>query len=131
MSIERRLPLETAIAVSAALVCWCNLLASQEIRPGVLRTPDERFQNLPGFDFQAHYVEIMGYRVHYLDEGPRQGQPVLLLHGEPTWSYLYRKMIPPLTKAGLRVIAPDLIGLAGRTNRSTERHIRTRFTSTR
>ncbi len=86
------------------------LLASQEIRPGVLRTPDERFQNLPGFDFQPHYVEIAGYRVHYVDEGPCQGKPVLLLHGEPTWSYLYRKLIPPLTKAGLRVIAPDLIG---------------------
>jgi haloalkane dehalogenase len=86
----------------------------------VLRTPDERFQNLAGFDFQPHYVEILGYRVHYLDEGPREGRPVLLLHGEPTWSYLYRKMIPPLTAAGLRVIAPDLIGF-GRSDKPIDR----------
>ena len=110
MPSEWRLTSHTAIVVPAALLCWCVWLAAQEVRPGVLRTPDERFQNLPGFAFQPHYLEINEYRVHYLDEGPRQGPPVLLLHGEPTWSYLYRKMIPPLTKAGLRVIAPDLIG---------------------
>ncbi|NNL55242.1 MAG: haloalkane dehalogenase [Woeseia sp.] len=75
-----------------------------------LRTPDERFENLPGYDFTANYVEIDGLRMHFVDEGPRDGAVVLLLHGEPSWSYLYRHMIPPLAAAGLRVIAPDLIG---------------------
>ena len=75
-----------------------------------LRTPDERFTNLAGFDFEAHYVDIDGLRMHYVDEGPRDGEVMLLLHGEPSWSYLYRKMILPLADAGLRVIAPDLIG---------------------
>lgn len=120
MHSQRRLELQTAVVVTAVLVCWCSLVANQEVRPGVLRTADERFQNLPGFDFRPHYVEILGYRVHYLDEGPSQGQPVLLLHGEPTWSYLYRKMIPPLTKAGLRVIAPDLLGF-GRSDKPMDR----------
>ncbi len=83
---------------------------ADEIRPGVLRTPDERFENLPGYDFEPHYIEIGDYRVHYLDEGPRDGEIVLMLHGEPTWSYLYRKMVPVLTKAGYRCIVPDLIG---------------------
>jgi haloalkane dehalogenase len=85
----------------------------QEIRPGVFRTPDNRFQDLPGYSFSPHYVEIMGFRVHSVDEGPRNAPVVLLLHGEPTWSYLYRKMIPILSAAGLRAIAPDLIGFGG------------------
>ena len=75
-----------------------------------LRTPDERFADLPGYDFAPHYVDIGGLRMHYVDEGPADAAPVLLLHGEPSWSYLYRKMIPPLVAAGHRVIAPDLIG---------------------
>jgi haloalkane dehalogenase len=75
-----------------------------------LRTPEARFENLPGYDFEAHYVDIDGLRMHYVDEGPRDGKLVLLLHGEPSWSYLYRTMIPPLREAGLRVIAPDLLG---------------------
>ncbi|HEY8173587.1 MAG TPA: haloalkane dehalogenase [Dehalococcoidia bacterium] len=75
-----------------------------------LRTPDERFAKLPDYPFAPHYVDIDGLRMHYLDEGPRDGQPVLMLHGEPSWSYLYRKMIPVVTAAGLRAIAPDLIG---------------------
>lgn len=76
-----------------------------------LRTPDERFRDLPGYSFAPHYHMLAdGLRMHYLDEGPRTGSVVLLLHGEPTWSYLYRKMIPPLAAAGFRVIAPDLIG---------------------
>ncbi len=73
----------------------------------VYRTPDERFENLPGYNFAPHYFEFDGLRMHYLDEG--QGDPVLLLHGEPTWAYLYRKMIPPLANH-YRVIAPDYIG---------------------
>jgi haloalkane dehalogenase len=77
----------------------------------VLRTPDERFRDLPGYPFAPHYVELAdGLRVHAVDEGPRDGAPVLLLHGEPTWSYLYRKMIPVLAAAGLRAVAPDLVG---------------------
>ena len=75
-----------------------------------LRTPDARFENLPGYDFDAHYVDIDGLRMHYVDEGPRDGEVVLLLHGEPSWSYLYRHMIPRLRDSGFRVIAPDLIG---------------------
>ena len=65
---------------------------------------------MPDYDFEAHYVDIDGLRMHYVDAGQRDGDVVLLLHGEPSWSYLYRHMIPPLAKAGLRVIAPDLIG---------------------
>jgi haloalkane dehalogenase len=84
-----------------------------------LRTPDERFTNLPGYDFDAHYVDIDGLRMHYVDEGPADAAPVLLLHGEPSWSYLYRKMIPPLAAAGHRVIAPDLIGF-GKSDKPAE-----------
>lgn len=76
----------------------------------ILRTPDERFDNLPGYDFAANYADIGGLRMHFVDEGPRDGAVVLLLHGEPSWSYLYRHMIPPLSAAGFRVIAPDLVG---------------------
>ncbi len=75
-----------------------------------LRTPDSRFENLPDYDFEPHYREIDGLRMHYVDEGPRDGEVILLLHGEPSWSYLYRHMIPPLRDAGFRVVAPDLIG---------------------
>ena len=75
-----------------------------------LRTPDERFDDLPDYDYEPNYVDVDGLRMHYIDEGPRDGEVVLLLHGEPSWSYLYRHMIPPLAEAGLRVIAPDLIG---------------------
>ena len=75
-----------------------------------LRTPDSRFEDLPDYDFAPYYVEVDGMRMHYVDEGARDGEVVLLLHGEPSWSYLYRHMIPPLRDAGLRVIAPDLLG---------------------
>ena len=75
-----------------------------------VRTPDSRFDNLPDYDFAPHYVDIDGMRMHYVDEGPRDGEVILLLHGEPSWSYLYRHMIPPLHDAGFRVIAPDLLG---------------------
>jgi haloalkane dehalogenase len=84
-----------------------------------LRTPDDRFENLPGYDFEPHYVDIGGLRMHYVDEGPADAAPVLLLHGEPSWSYLYRKMIPPLAAAGNRVIAPDLIGF-GKSDKPAE-----------
>ena len=85
-------------------------VTANEIEPGILRTPDQRFENLEDYPFEPHYLQIGKYRVHYLDEGPPTANPVLLLHGEPTWSYLYRKMIPILTAAGHRVIVPDLVG---------------------
>lgn len=85
-----------------------------------LRTPDERFANLPDFDFEPRYLEVGdGLRMHYLDEGPRDGRVVLLFHGEPTWCFLYRKMIPVFVKAGFRAIAPDLIGF-GRSDKPAE-----------
>ena len=99
--------------------CLAGSGNAEEVRPGVLRTPDERFQGLPDFDFAPHYKEIDGYRVHYLDEGPSGGEAILLIHGEPTWSYLYRKMIPILTEAGYRCIVPDLIGF-GRSDKPTD-----------
>ncbi len=83
---------------------------ADQIAPGIYRTPDSRFANLKDYPFKANYLQVGDYRIHYLDEGPADADPILLLHGEPTWSYLYRKMIPILTAAGHRVIAPDLIG---------------------
>lgn len=99
-----------------------------------LRTPDERFTDLPGYPFAPNYAEIDdgdggSLRVHWVDEGPRDGQVVLLLHGEPTWSYLYRTMTPVLVSAGLRAVAPDLVGFgrsdkpASRTDYTYQRHV--------
>ena len=76
-----------------------------------LRTPDDRFADLPDYPFAAHYATVgTGLRMHYVDEGPSEAAPVLMLHGEPSWSYLYRHMIPVFTAAGHRAVAPDLIG---------------------
>ncbi len=75
-----------------------------------VRTPDDRFVGLEGYDFTPHYLELDGLRVHYLDEGPSDGPVVVLVHGQPVWSYLYRTMIPPLVEAGYRVVAWDNIG---------------------
>ncbi|WP_137227151.1 haloalkane dehalogenase [Shewanella sp. MEBiC00475] len=91
-----------------------------------LRTDDSCFANLPDFNFAANYLTVDDtesgeLRVHYLDEGPKDAAPILVLHGEPTWSILYRKMIPILVKAGHRVIAPDLIGF-GRSDKPTKRN---------
>ena len=90
-----------------------------------LRTPDERFVGLPDFPFRPNYAPVGdddggSLRVHYLDEGPADGPPVLLMHGEPSWSFLYRHMIPPLISAGHRVIAPDLVGF-GRSDKPMSR----------
>ena len=90
----------------------------------VLRTPDECFENLPDFDFKPRYLEIddpdLGtMRIHYVDEGPGDGPVILCMHGEPSWSYLYRKMIPVLVASGLRVVAPDLIGF-GRSDKPSQ-----------
>ncbi len=91
----------------------------------VLRTPDERFENLPDFPFEARHMEIVDadlgrLRIHYVDEGPAHGPVVVCLHGEPTWSFLYRKMIPLFAAAGYRVLAPDLVGF-GRSDKPSER----------
>ncbi|MEK9883925.1 MAG: haloalkane dehalogenase [Acidimicrobiaceae bacterium] len=91
----------------------------------VVRTPAERFEALPDFPFAPHYVEIDDgeggrLRVHYVDEGPRDGQTVLLLHGEPSWCFLYRHIIPQLVDGGCRVIAPDLVGF-GKSDKPTEK----------
>ena len=86
----------------------------------VLRTPDERFEDLPDYPFAPHYVDVDGVRMHYLDEGPADAEVVLLLHGEPSWSYLYRTMIPVLTGAGFRAVAIDLVGF-GRSDKPARR----------
>ena len=100
-----------------------------------LRTPDDRFADLPGYPFASHYVDIPDgdggtLRVHHVDEGDPDAPPVLLLHGEPSWSYLYRHMIPVIVEAGLRAVAPDLVGFgrsdkpAKRTDYTYARHVR-------
>ena len=88
-----------------------------------LRTPDDRFDGLPGWDFAPRYVEVDDgeggvLRVHHLDEGPSDAAPILLLHGEPSWGYLYRHMVPILVAAGHRCIVPDLVGF-GRSDKPT------------
>jgi haloalkane dehalogenase len=90
-----------------------------------VRTPDDRFVGLPDYDFEAHHVEVADgeggrLRVHYLDEGERDANIVLLMHGEPSWCFLYRHMIPVLVDAGLRCIAPDLVGF-GKSDKPTQR----------
>jgi haloalkane dehalogenase len=92
---------------------------------GVLRTPDERFARLPGYEFEPRYAEVRAggiapLRMHYVDAGPSDGPVVLLVHGQPTWSYLYRHVIDVLVDAGIRAIAPDNIGF-GRSDKLTER----------
>jgi haloalkane dehalogenase len=91
----------------------------------VLRTPDECFGNLPDFDYRPHYLEIQDpdlgpLRLAYIDEGPRGGAIILCLHGEPSWSFLYRKMIPVFLEAGFRVLAPDMVGF-GRSDKPSRR----------
>ncbi len=87
----------------------------------VKRTPDERFDALPDWPYEPRYTQTSdGLRVHFVDEGPAEGPPVVLAHGEPTWSYLYRKMIPGLVDAGCRTLALDLVGF-GRSDKPTSR----------
>ena len=83
-----------------------------------LRTPDERFVGLPDYPFAPNYVDIDGLQMHYVDEGPRDAPTVLMLHGEPSWSFLYRHMIPPIVAVGYRAVAPDLIGF-GKSDKPT------------
>lgn len=100
----------------------------------ILRTPDDRFSNLSEYPFEPNYLEVPDsedgwLRIHYVDVGPNTAEPVLMMHGEPTWSYLYRKMIPIVTEAGFRVIAPDLVGFgksdkpSKRSDYTYERHV--------
>lgn len=89
----------------------------------IIRSPDERFENLPDFDFEPHYTTIKDaegheIRIHHVEAGPPDGSPILLMHGNPTWAYLYRHMIGPLAEAGHRVIAVDLVG-CGRSDKPT------------
>ena len=92
----------------------------------VLRTPDQRFSDLPGWPYEPHYTDVDRgdgtgtLRIHHVDEGPPDADPVLCLHGEPSWAYLYRRMIPVLVDAGLRVVVPDLVGF-GRSDKPAER----------
>jgi haloalkane dehalogenase len=87
----------------------------------VFRTPDERFDDLPGYDFEPHYAEVDGLRLHYVDESSNGGgRPIVCFHGEPTWAYLYRKMLRPLVQGGNRVICPDYAGF-GRSDKPTDR----------
>ncbi|MSO41527.1 MAG: alpha/beta fold hydrolase [Solirubrobacterales bacterium] len=90
----------------------------------VFRTPEERLEGLPGYDFEPNYTEVDGLRLHHVDQpgsGPASGEaaPIVCFHGEPSWSYLYRKMVPPLSAAGHRVICPDLAGF-GRSDKPTD-----------
>src|SRR5579871_6233757 len=85
----------------------------------VLRTPEDRFADLPGFGYPPRYAQVGELRLAYVEAGPPDGEPVLLLHGEPSWSFLYRKVIPVLAAAGLRAIAPDLAGF-GRSDKPAE-----------
>jgi haloalkane dehalogenase len=86
----------------------------------ILRTPENRFENLPDYDFAPRYAMVGSeLRLHYVDEGPRGGRVIIMMHGEPSWSYLYRHMIPPIVNAGYRVLAPDLIGF-GKSDKPTQ-----------
>ncbi len=85
----------------------------------LLRTPDKRFENLPDYPFEPNYIQVDKIRIHYVDEGPKDAPIILLLHGEPSWSFLYRHMIPILKNAGFRVLAPDLVGF-GKSDKPTE-----------
>lgn len=91
----------------------------------ILRTPDARFENLPDYDFAPSYTVVRDadgaeIRIHHVDVGPKDAQPILLMHGNPTWAYLYRKMIPALAATGRRVIAVDLVG-CGRSDKPSKK----------
>ena len=93
-----------------SLIIASSFSSTSELRDGVIRTPDERFENLEDYPFKPNYMTIDGLRIHYLDEGPKDAEPIILFHGEPAWSYLFRKMIPVFTDSGYRVIVPDMVG---------------------
>ena len=86
----------------------------------ILRTPDERFADLPGWTYEPHYTDVAGVRIHHAEAGPPDADPIVLIHGEPSWGYLYRKMMPILAEAGHRVVVPDLAGF-GRSDKPSQR----------
>jgi haloalkane dehalogenase len=110
-------------------------LVSGEMAMKVLRTPEAAFEGVTDYPFSPHYLDVTdalsgaNLRVHYIDEGPRDAPVVLMMHGEPSWSYLYRKMVAPVVAAGFRVVAPDLIGFgksdkpAAQSDYSYARHV--------
>jgi len=100
----------TTVILVTCLVVYLNQAPTQWQRSEIVRTPESAFENLADYDFAPNYIDCLGYQIHYVDEGPKDGQTVLLLHGQPSWSYLYRHMIPLLANAGFRVIAPDNVG---------------------
>jgi len=85
----------------------------------ILRTPDSAFTDLPDYPFEPHYIEVDGLRIHYVDEGSENEETIFLFHGQPSWSYLYRHMVPIFARAGYRVIAPDLVGF-GKSDKPTD-----------
>ena len=98
------------ICMAALFSCNDEAANSTPEEKNHIWTPDERFANLPEYPWAPKYINVNGLRMHYVEAGPATGKTVLLLHGQPSWSYLYRKMIPVLTNAGYHVFAPDLIG---------------------
>ena len=98
------------VVIGLSLSTLTSLVHSQEVASGVHRTPDERFSAIDDYPFEPHYINVNGLRMHYVDEGTGAAGTMILLHGEPVWSYMYRKAIPELAAAGYRVIAPDNIG---------------------
>ncbi len=96
--------------IGLSLSTLVPVVHSQEVASGVHRTPDERFAGIDEYPFEPHYINVNGLRMHYVDEGTGAAGTMILLHGEPVWSYMYRKAIPELAAAGYRVIAPDNIG---------------------
>ena len=108
-----RFPGVVRAALFGSSLLWVSMPApvdAQDVKPGVHRTPDERFASIEDYPFEPHYIDIDGLRMHYVDEGTGDAGTFLLLHGEPVWSYMYRGAIPGLAAAGYRVIAPDNIG---------------------
>lgn len=108
-----------ALVVPALVMMMGDATTASAQQVPRVRTPEERFAGLKGYPFAPHYVEVNGLRMHYVDEGQATKGTFLLLHGEPSWSYLYRNIIPELVKAGYRAIAPDMIGF-GKSDKVTE-----------
>ena len=102
--------MKRTLILTLVAATFTQFVAADEIAPGILRTPDERFASITDFPYEPNYEQIGELRIHYVDVGPRDGEVILLIHGEPTWSYLFRKMIPVFVEAGYRVVAPDLVG---------------------
>ena len=121
LNLKYRFSMQYKYLVTLILVSCLIPASAEELSPGVLRTPDARFENLKDYPYKPNYMMIDGLRIHYLDEGPKDADPIILFHGEPTWSYLFRKMIPVFTAAGHRVIVPDMVGF-GKSDKFISKH---------